>query len=155
MNTEATPRGLNKADLMAGAVMLAICGGFALTAYRYGIGTPARMGPGFFPFVFGLVGSALALAIMFRALIMPGGMQDALHSRSLTFVLGSVIAFGLLIETAGLGPAVFASTMISSFADKDTTWRSSLTLAVILTSSIWLVFVYLLGLPIPLLESVF
>ncbi|TWG67665.1 MULTISPECIES: tripartite tricarboxylate transporter TctB family protein [unclassified Aminobacter] len=155
MNSEDAPRGVNTSDLVSGVVMLAICGGFAVTAYRYGIGTPARMGPGFFPFLFGLVGCGLAVTILIRSFLVPGGLYDLLHSRSLIFVVGSVVAFGLLIETVGLGPAVFATTVISSFADKEATLRSSVTLAAILTASIWVIFIYLLSLPMPLLERVF
>lgn len=136
-------------DLLAGAVMLAICAAFVIVAWGYGIGTPARMGPGFFPFSFGLVGMGLALAIILRAFVVSDGLKEAPHWRSACFVIGGVIAFGLLIETAGLGPAVFVSTIISAYADREARLKGTLVLAVGLAAATWLVFVYLLGLSIP------
>lgn len=133
--------------------MFAICAAFVAVAWRYGIGTPARMGPGFFPFAFGLAGMALALLVMARSFVSAGGLHEALHARPLIFVTAGVVAFGLLIETAGLGPAVFVAAIVSSFADSETSLKSSVLLAIGLTLGIWVVFAYLLGLPIPLIEG--
>jgi hypothetical protein len=146
-------RGVNRVDLIAGGAMLAVCAAFVVVAWGYGIGTPARMGRGFFPFSFGIVGMLLALLIMARSLVVPGGLHEALHKRSVIFVTAGVVAFGLLIETAGLGPAVFATTVLSSFADPEARLKGAVLLGLGLTAGIWVVFVHLLGLQIPLVQG--
>jgi hypothetical protein len=150
---QSARRGVNRVDLIAGGAMLAVCAAFVAVAWGYGIGTPARMGRGFFPFSFGIAGMVLALLIMARSLIVPGGLQKTLHMRPVIFVAASVVAFGLLIETAGLGPAVFATTLLSSFADSEARLTGSIALGLGLTAGIWVVFVYLLGLQIPLVQG--
>ena len=150
---QSARRGVNRADLIAGGTMLAVCATFVAVAWGYGIGTPARMGRGFFPFSFGIAGMVLALLIMARSLIVPGGMQQTLHKRPVIFVAAGVLAFGLLIETAGLGPAVFVTTVLSSFADSEARLTGSVVLGLVLTAGIWVVFVYLLGLQIPLVQG--
>ncbi|HWK14110.1 MAG TPA: tripartite tricarboxylate transporter TctB family protein [Rhizobiaceae bacterium] len=141
-------------DLLAGGVMLAICAAFVITAWGYGIGTPARMGPGFFPFSFGLVGMGLALAIILRSFIAPSSLREAPQWRAACFVISGVVAFGLLIETVGLGPAVFVSTIISAYADREARLKGTVVLAIGLAAATWLVFVYLLGLSIPFIAGV-
>jgi len=140
-------------DVLAGAAMFAICAAFVIVAWGYGIGTPARMGPGFFPFVFGLAGAGLAVAVVIRAFFAPDSLREDPHWRAAGFVIGGVVAFGLLIETAGLGPAVFVATVISAYADREARLKGTLILAIGLAVATWLIFVYLLGLSIPFIAG--
>jgi len=153
MEDRTTERRGNYTDLIGGTVLFAICAVFVFVAWGYGIGRPARMGPGFYPFAFGIVGMALAAAIMLRSLTTEAPKGEAVRVRPLLVVGIGVVLFGLLIETAGLGPAVFISTLVTAFADKEARLVPSAILALGMTIGVWFVFVYLLGLPIPLVQG--
>jgi hypothetical protein len=51
-------------DLLAGAIFVALGGGFAYTASTYEVGSLRTMGPGYFPLALGLVLAALGVVIM-------------------------------------------------------------------------------------------
>lgn len=144
----------NWTDIVAGLVLLAICGTFVFMSMGYGLGRPARIGAGFFPFLFGIAGMAIAVMIILRAIRIPADPDELLpiQARSLLFICGGLVAFVLLIERAGLGPAVFAATVISAMADREARVFGTLVLSGVLVVSIWLIFVYILGMPIRLWE---
>ena len=142
-------RGINTVDLLGGGAMFILCAAFAWLAWGYGIGRPARMGAGFFPFWFGMAGMVLSGAVIIRAFFIPGRLAENLPVRALTLITAGVIAFGLMIQPLGLAPAVFVSTMITAFADRTTTLKEALGLSLVLVCGVWVVFVYLLGLNIP------
>jgi hypothetical protein len=143
-------RSINWTDLIAGGAMVAVCGAFVLLARDYGIGRLARIGPGFYPFTFGLIGMALGGLIIAGAFLSPAGSEVPLRWRPLLFVSCGVAAFGLLIEPAGLLPSVLVSTIVTALADREARPVGTAVLALVLTAGVWLVFVKLLGLPIPL-----
>lgn len=146
-------RRINWTDLIAGGAMVVVCGAFVLLARDYGIGRLARIGPGFYPFTFGLIGMGLGALIIAGSFVSPAGPEVPLRRRPLLFVCGGVAAFGLLIESAGLLPSVFASTVITALADRSARPVGTVVMAMVLTGGVWLVFVKLLGLPIPLFGS--
>jgi hypothetical protein len=62
-------------------------------------------------------------------------------------IAGSVLAFALLIERAGLLPAVVAAVIIASLGEAQRQMRKTLILSVCLAAAVWLVFVVFLGQP--------
>ena len=72
-------------------------------------------------------------------------------TRACLAVSGSVLTFALLIERAGLLPAVVATVLIAALATRASRPRETFILAVCLAMGIALLFVGLLGQPIPLL----
>ncbi len=54
----------NPRDFWAGVMFLGLGGLFAGIALTYKLGTAARMGPGFFPFVLGAILAGLGIAIL-------------------------------------------------------------------------------------------
>lgn len=144
---------LNLADLVAGVGVILFCGAFALFAYRYGLGSVARMGAGFFPFWFAVAGAILGVAICAGAVVRPAETRASIHWRSLLFVSAAFVAFGLLIEPAGLIVAIVASTILGAMADRGARVVESLVLGLGLAAGIWVIFVLLLGLSIPVLPG--
>jgi phosphate/sulfate permease len=59
-----------------------------------------------------------------------------------------MLTFALLIERAGLLPAVIATVMVASLGEAQRQMRRTLILSVCLAAAVWLLFVGLLGQPV-------
>jgi len=113
-----------------GGGLVALLGlGVMLEARAYGLGTLARTGPGFFPTA---IGAMLALIGVLIALSGPDPAHDPNRSvdwRGWGCILSGVLAFILLGEPFGLGPATFACVFIAAWGDRRAAWRGALGLA--------------------------
>lgn len=138
---------------MVGGLLLTLLGlGFASYAYSsYAIGKVTRMGPGMVPTILGLILAVFGLAIIYGARsTIPDRREIKLYVP--TVILGSVVAFAVLINSFGMIPAVIASTMISILAEKNPNLRKGFVLAIALAFLAWLIFVLGLRLPVPVLK---
>jgi hypothetical protein len=131
---------------LLGAVGIA----FMIVAQRYRLGTPARMGPGFFPTILGGVLVALGLSLAVPALVRSGEPLPRFGLRPLLTVLAAVIVFALLLQPLGFVLAAVILVLISGFADPELRPAETLGLALLLTVFSVGIFVALLGLPLPL-----
>jgi putative tricarboxylic transport membrane protein len=119
----------------------------------YAMGTPARMGPGFFPFWLGVILIVLGLVISITALRGHGGVEAKLerfHWGPLAYVLFSIVLFGVLLQPTGM---LFSGVVLiigASLGSPSFRLKPVLLLAVFLVVFCALVFVILLKLPIPL-----
>jgi uncharacterized membrane protein YhdT len=147
-----------KRDYYAGALMLVLGVGAAITGSGYNIGSFARMGPGFMPVALGIVLALLGLLIAGTALL----STEPDDSRFLPAnpqwfgwlcIIGGPILFILLGTTAGMIPAVFACVFVCALGDKTGTIKSSAILAAGVTLFGVLLFHYLLSIPFPLLRG--
>ncbi|PQO23337.1 hypothetical protein C2I36_08325 [Rhodobacteraceae bacterium WD3A24] len=154
MNADPSRKMLNLTDLFAGLGVTALCSAFALVAYGYGLGGLARMGAGFFPFWFGVLGAVLGVVICIGAFRGQGEGEARIQWRSLLFVSASFVMFGLLIEPVGLVATVVVSTVLGARADQEARLGESALLGLGLAAGVWVVFVLLLGLAIPVLPEV-
>jgi hypothetical protein len=68
-------------------------------------------------------------------------------------ITGSVLAFALLIERAGYLAAVMLTVLIASFASRELNWRQALTLALVVTAVMAVLFVALLDQPLRLVAG--
>jgi hypothetical protein len=68
-------------------------------------------------------------------------------------VVGSVLSFALLIETAGLIPAVIATVVVASRGSRKTALREALLFGVCLAVGMAVLFVIVLGQPFPLIRT--
>ncbi len=118
------------------------------------MGSAGRMGPAYFPTVLGGLLALVGLAGILRAFIgRRSGADDAIgtfHIKDILIILGAVILFGILMRGAGLAVAAFVLVLLSSFASKQFKLVPSLLLAVGLAIFAVLLFVKLLGLPMPI-----
>ncbi len=150
METDADEKKVHPAGLLFGLGLAASCVFVALQSWEYGLGSFRRMGPGLLPFMLGLVGILLGLAMAWRSVRSPLHEGAYLPIRRLIFIGAAFVFFALAIEPVGLMGTLFCTTIIGAFADADALPTQTLALAAGLTATIWLVFVYLLGLAIPL-----
>jgi hypothetical protein len=142
----------NKRDLVSGGIVAATGLFFALTALRtLPIGTTLRMGPGYFPFAVGLLVAALGIAITVGALRPEGEAPlTPLSLRPLVLIPGAILASLATVRGAGLVPAVFLVVVISRAADRESRLAGTLVIALTLCALTAAIFVYGLGLPIPM-----
>ncbi len=154
-------------DFWAGILFAALGLAFALAAHGlrlggaallegYAMGTPAAMGPGFFPFWLGLLLAALGVGIAVSATRGPGGGAplERIRWRPLALVLGSVVLFGVLLRPLGLVGAGTLLVVGASLGSPGFALRRSLALAAVLVAFCALVFVAGLKLPLPLCPAV-
>jgi hypothetical protein len=124
----------------------------------YAMGTPARMGPAFFPFWLGLILMALGILIAVMGFREKGGADSAFptyHWRPILFILGSVVMFGLILKAVGMLIAGFLVVLVSSMGNPEKFHtRDVIVLGIGLVIFCALVFVWGLKLPIPLCPDV-
>ena len=124
----------------------------------YAMGTPARMGPAFFPFWLGLIMIGLGLAIAIMGVREKGGPDSKFptyHWRPILFVLGAVVMFGLILKPVGMLIAGFLVVIVSSMGNPEKFHtRDVIFLAIGLVVFCALVFVWGLKLPIPLCPDI-
>jgi hypothetical protein len=68
-------------------------------------------------------------------------------------VIGSVVCFALLIETAGLVPAVIVTVLVASRGSRDAQAREAVLFAIGLAVAISVLFVVLLNQPLTILRA--
>jgi len=125
----------------------------------YAMGTPARMGPAFFPFWLGLILAVLGLIIAVIGYRNRGGGEAGqfprFHWIQISYVLGSVVIFGMILKAVGMLIAGIVLVFISSYGNPEkVSARTTALLAVGLVTFCAMVFVWGLKLPIPLCPAV-
>lgn len=111
------------------------------------MGTAARMGPGFFPFLLGIVVALLGFVIVARSLMGKVEEVQPLAMRPLVLVLGAVVAFAILVQPLGLLLGVLVLVVISSLGGAECRLRDVVILYFVLAAMAVGLFVYGLGLP--------
>ncbi len=151
-------------DFFSGLLFIVVGGSFAYGASTYQVGTGARMGPGYFPLLLGIILALMGVVVAVRAFMTgtPGGDRiGAIAWRPLFLVLSANVAFGALmigvpaigIPQFGLVVAIFALVTIASFAAERFIVKEVLVLSVILSVGSYAAFVKLLGLQFPVWPS--
>ncbi len=152
-----------------GGVLFAVIGGaFALIAKGvpglaslpgYSMGTPARMGPAFFPFWLGVIlfglGVMIAVGGLRHADAGEAGRFPKYHWKPILYILGAVVMFGLILKWTGMLIAGFLLVIVASIGNPEGyKMRNVVLLAAGLVTFCALVFVWGLKLPLPLCPPV-
>lgn len=138
-------------EFWSGVMFIAFGLFFAGFAQSYDMGTAQRMGPAFFPTVLGGLLVVLGAVVAFQGLAAEtvDGKIEKFHLGPIAWVLGAVIAFALLLRPAGLVVALIVLIGISSLGSHEFKARDTVLLAVGLCALVLAVFIYGLGLTIP------
>ncbi len=136
-------------DFWTGLLFTTIGVTFGILSTNYDLGTTTRMGPGYFPIVLAGLLTVIGLATTVRSFVIDGPPLQGLAIKAILLVLGPVVMFGLVLRGAGLAAALLVLVIVSALASVRFGWRTVIPLAVGLTLFSIGVFVYALGLPIP------
>jgi hypothetical protein len=137
-------------DFGAG-VLFATLGATAIfISSSYPLGTAARMGPGYFPRMLGVLLLALAAILILRSFVLRGPAPAMRNLKPLVIVLGSVFLFGVAAPRLGIVIATLLLILISSSADREFRWKEAVVSSVILAVFTVGVFIYGLGLQLPI-----
>jgi hypothetical protein len=136
-------------DFWAGVLFIACGGAACVIALDYAMGTAARMGPGYFPRVLGLLLCALGALLVLRSFKLQGAPLSFPTFKPIVIVLGSVLLFGLVVNKAGLVLATLLLVLVSSTASHEYRWRESIVAAIALAVFVVVAFRYGLGLQLP------
>ena len=138
-------------DFWSGVMFLVVGLAFAGLAQRYELGTAQRMGPGYFPTVLGALLALLGLVIAIKGLAReePGSDIERFHFGPLLVVLGAVALFALLLQPAGLVAALLVLIGVSAYASHEFRLREVIPLAAFLVVLVLAVFIWGLGLVVP------
>lgn len=143
-------------DFVSGLLFTATGIGFAIGATNYSMGTSARPGAGYFPLLLSVIMALLGAVILFKSLVIEtegGDPVGKIAWRPLLVIVGAIVVFGLTITTLGMITAIPILVILTSFAGDDFRWGSVLISAVVLTLASWAIFVWGLGLVIPIWPS--
>ena len=149
----------SQADFFSGVMFTTVGGAFAIGATTYTIGDGARMGPGYFPLMLGILLAMLGAGIMFQAMVVESTDGQPIGRwawKPLAFVLGANLAFGVLLgglpsiglPAMGMIIAIYALVIISSMAGAHFKLRDVLVLATILAAGSYVAFIWALKLQI-------
>ena len=147
-------------DFFSGLMFMCVGVAFAWGASSYSIGTGARMGPGYFPLVLGILLGLLGAVITFKALVVETQDGDKLGKfawKPLVFIILANLVFGASIgglPVIGLPPlglivGIYLLTFIASNAGDEFKFKEVVILATILALLSYLAFIVLLKLQFP------
>lgn len=142
----------SRRDIFAGLFFIAVGLGFFFVSRTYNLGSASRMGPGFFPMLLGGVLTFLGALVSLQGLkqASDAGENVPVAARSAAIIIGSTLLFALALSYAGLIAAVVLLVVVASAAvGRQFKWQT-FALAAGLAAFSALLFVMLLGLPVPL-----
>jgi hypothetical protein len=153
-------------DFFSGLMFMSVGVAFAWGASGYTIGNGARMGPGYFPLVLGVLLALLGAVITFKALVVETVDGDKVGSfawKPLFFIITANLVFGACIgglpsigmPPLGLVVGIYLLAFIASHAGEEFNLKAVLVLATILAIMSYLAFIVLLKLQFPVWPAFF
>jgi hypothetical protein len=139
-------------DFFSGLFYMVVGLGFAFVARSYTMGTAAKMGPGYFPFWLGILLAGLGLIVLLQSLSSKGESDklDRWDIKTLLWILGAVVLFGLLLRPLGLVLSLVVLIFVSSMASHEFGWKGTVINTIFLILFAMGAFVYGLNLQFPI-----
>jgi hypothetical protein len=147
----------NQRAFAAGALFLAVAVFYFTMSFNYMQGTPARMGPGFFPKMVAILLALVGLGVLIGS-VAPRAHIERLARwdlKGLLWITGSVALFAIVLPTFGLVIAIAVLVIVSSLASPEFTWRGTIVNTVVLIVFCVGVFVYGINLQFPVWPTLF
>jgi hypothetical protein len=153
-------------DFFSGLMFIVVGAAFALGASSYSIGTGARMGPGYFPLVLGVLLAIIGIAVTFTSLVVETEDGDKVGKfawKPLFFIITANLVFGACIgglpviglKPLGLIVGIYLLTYIASHAGDEHKFKEVAVLATVLALLSYVAFIVLLKLQFPVWPAYF
>ena len=144
-------------DFFAGLMFMCVGVAFAWGATTYNVGTGARMGPGYFPLMLGILLALIGSLIAFKATVVETVDGDKIGKwawKPLFFIILANLVFGVLLgglpsiglPAMGMIVAIYALTFIASMAEQGWKFKATFILATVLAVGSYIAFVLALKL---------
>lgn len=151
-------------DFFAGLMFLVVGIAFAWGATNYTVGTGARMGPGYFPLMLGVLLALIGAGVLFESLVVETEDGEKIGKaawKPLFFIIGANLIFGIClgglpkigIPSLGLIVGIYALTFMASLAGEEFKLKEVAILATFLAILSYLAFIVLLKLQFPVWPS--
>lgn len=151
----------NQKDFFAGLMFMGIGVAFAWGSTSYHVGTAARMGPGHFPLILGVLMAILGVVIIFKSMVVEtenGEKIGAWAWKPMFFIIAANLVFGLMIgglpsikiPAMGLIVGIYVLTFTASLAEDEFKIKQVFILATVLAVLSYLAFGVLLKLQFPM-----
>jgi hypothetical protein len=137
-------------DFWAGLIFIAIGSGFILLAQQYRLGDLHRMGPAMFPTLVGALLAALGAVVALRSFVLVGAAVPRFYAGPIGVSVLAIVLFGIALQWLGLVAAVAVRVLVGAQASRGPRLLETLALAAVMIAFSVAVFVWLLGLPLPL-----
>ena len=153
-------------DFFSGLMFIVVGAAFALGASSYSIGTGARMGPGYFPLVLGVLLAIIGIAVTFTSLVVETEDGDKVGKfawKPLFFIITANLVFGACIgglpmiglKPLGLIVGIYLLTYIASHAGDEHKFKEVAILSTVLALLSCVAFIVLLKLQFPVWPAYF
>lgn len=145
-----------KSQDFASGLLFVMVGAAALwISADYPMGTPQRPGTGVLPVILAwcLIGTGALLWL--KAVVTESPRLTSWAWRPAIMITLATVAFALLVDRAGLVVTMIVSMTLVALGTPETRWREYLPFAVIMLAIGVTVFIYGLGMPIPILPKNF
>jgi hypothetical protein len=144
-------------DFFSGLMFMGVGVAFAWGATSYTVGNGARMGPGYFPLLLGVLLAILGGVITFKALVVETEDGEKIGSwawKPLLYIIAANLIFGVLLgglpsiklPAMGMIAAIYALTFVSSLAGEEFNFKEVLVLSTVLSAMSYVAFILLLKL---------
>ena len=141
----------NRRDFWSGIMFAALGIALVIFSQEYQMGTPARMGPGFFPTMLGALLALLGLAVVWRSMAIDSEETrlERIGWRELIRILSAILLFALALPYLGMVVSIVLLVGVGASASHEFHWKETLASTVVLLALSWLVFVRGLELQFP------
>jgi hypothetical protein len=106
-------------DFWSGVLFVLVGIGAIALASKYSLGTAARMGPGYFPRILGILMIVLGAILALRAFRLQGAAIPKWKLRPTLVVLGSVVLFGAIVQMVGVAISTLVLIVTASAASHE------------------------------------
>ena len=144
-------------DFFSGLMFMGVGAAFARGATTYNVGEGARMGPGYFPLMLGVLMAILGIAVTFKSLVVETEGGDKIGKwawKPLVYIIAANLLFGVLLgglpsiklPAMGMIAAIYALTFVASMAEAGWKVKNTFILATVLAAGSYVAFVVVLKL---------
>ena len=144
-------------DFFSGLMFMGVGAAFAWGATTYNVGAGARMGPGYFPLVLGVLMAILGIAVTFKSLVIETEGGDKIGKwawKPLVYIIAANLLFGIFLgglpsiklPAMGLIAGIYALTFVASMAETGWKVKNTFILATVLAAGSYVAFVLVLKL---------